>query len=381
MAEHILGVVTTRGRYGTTLPLTLAAIAAQTRPPDTFLLVDDNPEALREDLGKHPVLTHVLNLLVRRCKTYVVAGTGRGPHANHEMTRTCVHAKSLIWRVDDDEVPEPNVLEKLEQHLTDPAVGAVAGAVWGTTTAENRYADSSLEAVPCRNNVQWYTWPEGTVFPNCGHLHSTYLYRKDAAPFPQHLSPVGHTEETRHTIGIRLFGKRLVVDPSAITWHLQQPAGGIRNPSSRPEMWAADELDFRRWLRGLKTPMRWPVDLYAHQGLGDAWALCSVLPKILEQYKDRDRWEVRLWTAPPNEDVFAEFRDRLMVLRPSEAGKFPGVMRGPWNVYGWMQRSGFRGQLPDALLQFYRPGRQAEEDEAQVAAAQRAAAEGKGVAV
>lgn len=353
MANHITATVATRGRYGTTLPQTLAAIANQTRPPDDLLIIDDNPASERKDLLKHPVVTPILAMLTAAgVKAYVVEGLQKGPHVNHEQARQ--QAKDLIWRVDDDEIPEPEVLQCLEKHLIDnPKVGAAAGLVPVPPMTENAAASCALEDVFDCKNVQWYNWPAGTVFDNAGHLHSSYLYRKHAAQFRTDLSPVGHCEESFHTIDMVRNGWRLVIDTNVTTWHCRQPTGGIR-VHNHQEWYEQDFAKFVDWCKTLPVKWRRTCNVLATAGVGDVWAAATVMPKIIEYQRARGV-SVRIFCRPDDMPLFAGFAgDGVTVRELNDVLKYE--LRHDGNIYAWMARDSYKGGLPGAFVHYYTEG-------------------------
>ena len=327
---HILAEICTRGRYDTTLPLAVQAVINQTRPPDALLIVDDNPPETRlEKLEKHPLLDAIL----ASAGSIVVAeahGPGKGPHVNHEFARTCPEAKGLIWRVDDDEVPSPDVLERLEKLLlSDKKIGAAGGLVLSPgMPGVNPYASSALEDMFWCKNRQWYR-QEAVPF-EAGHLHSTYLYRKNAARYPKGLSAVGHCEETWHTAEMRRRGFHLWVDPLAVTRHYRQVNGGIRSQSGD---YAGDEAKFRVWLEKNKVRLRKIVPVIIAQGLGDCYAGLQALPDILKFHKDAD--EVLVFVRPEQLVAFTQFAGgKVSVLPAGEMAHY--AFKVDANVYaGW----------------------------------------------
>lgn len=360
--SHVLAEVCTRGRYHTTLPLTLQALAHQTRPPDALLLVDDNPQPI--DLMTDPVLGQVLSMAARVFPVRVVPGCG-APHLNHETARTHEWARELVWRVDDDEVPEPDVLGNLLPHIESfPDVGAVGGAVLQPGAGANPHASSALEDIHHCLNVQWYGWPQGTVFENVGHLHSSYLYRKDAAPYPSDLSPVSHTEETQHTVRIRLGGERLVVDGTTVTWHYKQASGGIRT-AARAEWFREDEQKFKIWLGKQGVSWRRRLAVVTAQGIGDAFCCLGVLPGVLQSWRGFLHEALVFVRA----DLLGVFRTHLSTVDVGFPVRvFPNEDTALWylpgehNIYNWMGRVGFQGRMEEAVRARYSKEVAVEED-------------------
>lgn len=353
---HVLCEIGTRGRYDTTLPMTLVAIQNQTVLPDHLLLIDDTPVATRHpDVYKHPVLGNVLRSLAKRMGVTVIFGPGRGPQHNHEFARTSQYAKELIWRVDDDECPEPNVLQRLKDAMHhNPQLGAVAGLVLVPGEREtNPHASAALEDIPTAKNVQWYTWPKGHVFQKVDHLHSSYLYRKEAAAYPIGLSPVGHTEETQHTLRIKENGYSLQILPDVVTWHYRFSTGGIRSQTGD---YAADTEVFCSYLksRDVRFTRRFPILM--NQGLGDAFALFSVLNAIDDQAKAEGFQTMLFIRESLVEFIKPRVRNGIVTLPDSEFCLWN--FTGTFNVYDWWTKREeskhlFTGNLAAAYLAMY----------------------------
>src|SRR4030095_13951367 len=113
--------VPTKGRYGT-LALTLQAIAFQTIKNFDLIVVDDSdePRYLRE-LPEFQSVFQLLNAYDIQWK--VLFGRKLGQHFCHQMIQEDSNSE-WIWRVDDDEIPEPDVLRRLLSHAG-KSVGAV----------------------------------------------------------------------------------------------------------------------------------------------------------------------------------------------------------------------------------------------------------------
>ena len=346
---HILCEICTRGRYGTTLPATLQSIMSQSRRPDTVMIVDDNPPAERCDLSKIPFYHGILTAMASFMKVIVIPGKG-APQCNHEMVRLHEDAKELIWRVDDDECPEVDVLKTLEQHLLDPKVGAAAGLVLHPPgIEENEYASSQLEDIDYSKNIQWYRWKDNPVFSNVGHLHSSYLYRKTIAPFSQTLSAVGHSEETQHSIQIGMAGYRLVVDTSVVTWHYREPNGGIRSHST--ECYQHDEANFKEFLTTLPVTYKKHVHIVGAQGIGDCFALLSVMPDIIKSWEGKTD-AIHVFVKEPFVQLFSRYLSDTVKV-------FPRPVLDLWwdkeqhNIYCWIQEAQHVGTLAEAYKQRY----------------------------
>ena len=102
--------IPTKNRYST-LVLTLQSVALQTVKPDSVIIVDDTDNPT--DLRTLPEYQSVFQLFDAKGVAWqVVFGRKFGQHHSHQMVQEMA-ATDFIWRIDDDEVAEPNVLEEL----------------------------------------------------------------------------------------------------------------------------------------------------------------------------------------------------------------------------------------------------------------------------
>lgn len=100
-------------------------IINQSRLPDKLVIFDDNEE--KTDLRNIPTYRQIFQTLDRKLIAWeVVFGEAKGQHFNHEKANRM--GFEWVWRVDDDCVPEFDVLEKLLE-VTDESVGAVGSSI------------------------------------------------------------------------------------------------------------------------------------------------------------------------------------------------------------------------------------------------------------
>jgi GT2 family glycosyltransferase len=123
--DKVLCSVATRGRYQTTLPLTLNAIINQTKKVDKLIIFDDNDEP--QDMRNELVYSYFFQMLdIKGIQWEWLYAQKKGQHHIHQMANTM--GFDWVWRVDDDAIPEPNVLQTLFNY-TSKKVGAVGGAI------------------------------------------------------------------------------------------------------------------------------------------------------------------------------------------------------------------------------------------------------------
>lgn len=265
----ILAFVPTKNRYDS-LAMTIQSIAMQTKKPDKVLIYDDGEH---KDLREEPIYTYLFKLLDSLgIKWGVIFGEGKGQHFGHQLAN--MHGYDLVWRIDDDEIAEPNVLEVLFNKMSSD-VGAVAGAVI-MPRGETPGGTSKLLDIFSSPNIQWSTNnPPSEV----DHLYSSFLYRAGIANYNLQLSPVAHREETLFTLELKSKGYRLLFTPEAITYHFRQEKGGIRE-HGQAFFFEHDERIFKNYLEsnGIKV-------ISLNGGLGDHLAFLNIIPDLFKKYK------------------------------------------------------------------------------------------------
>ncbi len=336
--------VSTRNRYNTTLPLCLTAIATQTVPPVELIIYDDGEH---KDLRTDPLYQSIFSLFnIRGIEWKVLFADGEGQVKNHQKALTDAKG-DLIWRLDDDCIPNNDVLEKYLELMTDD-VAAVGGIVADPKNGlkYNRLASSRIEDIYLGLNEQWYLQDE---ILDVDHLYSTFVFRKSAGThgYDEDLSRVGHREETMFTYEMKRAGWKLKVHPAAITWHYHCPTGGIRD-NTKEEMWKWDEKIFaykmKQW--GVKSSRIFTVVL--NNGLGDHYAFKSILPEIIESQKKND--VAKIVIACCNPDVFAGVNG-VNLISIAEASHFGNLDR--YDIYKWMIDHNWRGSLTEAFRRMY----------------------------
>ena len=320
--NKVLCSVATRGRYFTTLPLVLNAIINQTRPVDKLVIFDDNDEP--QDMRKEMIYSYFFQMLdIKGIAWEWLFADKKGQHHIHQ--RANMMGYDLVWRCDDDAIPEPNVLENLIKHF-DRRVGAVGGSVLtppympDTSNSTGRIDDIDKEP-----NIQW-----GMINAsrNVDHLHCTFLYRAGIVDYNLGLSRVAHREETLFTYGLAQKGWQIKVVPDAVTWHMKNPEGGIRS-ETKEEMFHHDEQIFRNTLA-----YRHKTIVVLNCGLGDHLVFSRVLPLI------------------PNAEVFTCYPEIVPGKSIAEAQHLFGDI-DYWNVYKKMDQWKWKDSLENAYRKLY----------------------------
>jgi hypothetical protein len=195
----------------------------------------------------------------------------KGQHYIHQRANTMGY--DWVWRVDDDAIPEPNVLENLYFHTT---YNLNTGAVGGSILTPPSNFDTSLstgknEHISIEPNIQWEKIKNSKKVE---HLHCSFLYRAGVYDYNLGLSRVAHREETLFTYGLHQKGYDIHVVPNAVTWHMKNPGGGIRS-ETKAEMYDHDEQIFRNFIRFNDKTI-----VVLNCGMGDHLVFTHVLPYI-----------------------------------------------------------------------------------------------------
>jgi hypothetical protein len=314
--------VATRGRYLTTLPLVLNAIINQTMPVDKLVIFDDNDEP--QDMRKEMIYQYFFQMLdIKGIAWEWLYADKKGQHHIHQRANTMGY--EWVWRVDDDAIPEPNVLEELYK-FTGPSTGAVGGQVLTPPyMPDTNEVTGKIDNIDSEPNVQWGKF---NIARQVEHLHCTFLYRAGMCDFNLGLSRVAHREETLFTYGLHQKGYINWVVPNAVTWHMKNPEGGIRS-ETKEEMYHHDEQIFRNTLA-----YRDKTIVVLNCGLGDHLVFSHVLPAI------------------PNAEVFTCYPEVVPGKSIAEAQHLFGDI-DYWNVYKKMDQWKWKDSLENAYRKLY----------------------------
>lgn len=263
--KEILCSISTRGRYDTTLPLTLISVINQTKKPDKLVIFDDNDQP--KDLREVQHYMYIFQLLdIKGIQWEFVFAERKGQHYNHQRANSMGY--KWVWRLDDDTIAEPNVLETLYSHVNDE-VGAVGGSILTPPHTSSINSTGLIENIN-EPSIQWGTI---TQKKEVDHLHCSFLYRAGITDYCLSLSRVAHREETLFTYELKLKGYKNYVVPDAITWHLKNKDGGIRDGVQ--EMYLHDDKIFNAKMK-LKDHTIVVLDC----GMGDHVMFKQILPEI-----------------------------------------------------------------------------------------------------
>lgn len=318
--------IATRGRYFTTLPLVLNAVINQEWLPNKIVIFDDNDEP--QDMRKEFIYQHFFDIMnTKGIEWEWLFAEKKGQHYIHQRANdmACQEGFDWVWRVDDDCIPEANVLKKLFTYAINvPKVGAVGGSIL-TAPLKQVNSTGKIQYIDVEPNIQWNFIEKSTEVE---HLHCSFLYRSGIHDFNLGLSRVAHREETLFTWGIHKKGFQVLAIKDANSWHLRNPQGGIRSETKK-EMFEHDENIFRNFLF-----YRNHTIVVLNSGLGDHIVFSHVLPDI------------------PNPLVFTCYPEIVQGKSIAEAKALFGDI-DQWNIYKKMDQWKWKGSLEDAFRKLY----------------------------
>lgn len=319
----VLCSVATRGRYFTTLPLVLQAILNQTTLPDKLVIFDDNDEP--QDMRQEMIYQYFFQMLdIKKVKWEWLFAGKKGQHHIHQQANTMGY--DWVWRVDDDCIPEPNVLGNLLGYISLDDIGAVGGAILTPPlNMDCSLSTGKVENIDTEPNIQW-NHIKRTI--EVEHLHCSFLYRSGVHDYNLGLSRVAHREETLFTYGLHQKGYKILAIPHAESLHMKNPQGGIRS-ETRQEMYAHDEKIFRN-IVGLSDK----IIVVLNNGLGDHIVFSHILPDI------------------PNPVVFTCYPEIVPGRSIAEAQALFGDI-DQWNIYKKMCDWKWTDSLENAYRKLY----------------------------
>lgn len=345
----VTAVVSTRNRYHTTLPMCIMSIITQARIPEKLVIYDDGDH---KDLRNDPVFKHIFQLCEQRnIQWEVLLGSGEGQVKNHQHSLDNA-TTDLIWRLDDDNYAEADVLLTLEKYIQDKRTAAVGGRVCLPRILNipmpSVVGYNKIDEILYGINAQWYNHTGFDYMP-VDHLYSSFLYKvaagKSIGGYRKDLSRVGHREETLFTFGMKASGDwDLYFVPDTITLHLEQSMGGIRD-NTKKEMWQHDEEIFLLELASRGVKPRYPFVIVLDNGLGDHYAFLSILDEIKAMRKHND-----IVIANCYPEVFDN--QGIKSISIADAIYWFGNL-DMYNIYKWMDARNWKGHITDAFRVMY----------------------------
>ena len=317
--KNILCSISTKGRYDTTLPMAIQSVLSQTVLPDKLVIFDDNddPKDLRNVQHYH----YLFRMMEEKGLPWqIIFGPKKGQHHNHQMANLMGY--EWVWRLDDDTVAEPNVLESLLSYAT-PEVGAVGGSVLTPPFIKGLQSTGKIDDIE-EQSIQWDYIRQ---LKEVDHLHCSFLYRAGIQDYNLALSRAAFREETLFTYGLKQKGYTIIVVPDTITWHLKNQTGGIR--TNTKEMFDADDKIFRNFLKYRDNTI-----VVLDCGMGDHIVFNHVVRKI------------------KNPEIFSCYPDIVPGRSIAEAIELFGDI-DPFNVYRKMDQWNWKDSLENAFKKLY----------------------------
>jgi hypothetical protein len=318
---RILCSVATKGRYFTTLPLVLTAIANQSIKPDKLIIYDDNDEPL--DMRSESIYQHIFSMLDAKGIVWEWQfADKKGQHHIHQ--RANLSGFDWVWRVDDDAIPDSNVLETLMRYI-DEDVGAIGGSIITHQAINTIESTGLIENINNEPHPQWGFIREPKEVQ---HLHCSFLYRAGVYDYNLGLSRVAHREETLFTYGLHQKGYKLLIVPNAITWHFKNPQGGIRSETNQT-MYKHDEQVFRNFMTYKDHTI-----VILNCGMGDHIVFSHVLPFIKNPI---------IFSCYPEIVPGLSIQDAYFTFRDLDH----------WNIYKKMDQWQWQDSLENAFRKLY----------------------------
>lgn len=333
--NEILCSISTRGRYFSSLPIAISAVINQSKKIDKLNIYDDNDFDQRIDLRNNEVYLSLFYMMdMKGIEWEVIYGKGLGPHHNHEHANQTGY--TFIWRVDDDLIPEFDVLEKLyDCMIHDEKTGAVGGSIitpsWNLSAEDKNLASGKISDIFHTPNKQWF---DISAIESVEHLHCSYLYRSGVISFNLNLSTKAHREETLHSYGLTRAGYNNFIVPCT-SWHLKLNEGGIRSMRGDVELYAHDDDIFKNYIN-----VGYLVVL--DNGLGDHIIFQKVLPKLKSKYG-------KITIAACYPEVFED--DDVKLISIDLAKRLTNVDQ--FNVYKYMAGEKWSTTIELAYCQLY----------------------------
>ena len=321
--SKVLCSIATRGRYQSTLPLVLQAVINQTWLPNKVVIFDDNDEP--QDMRQEFIYQHLFKQMqIKGIEWEWLFAEKKGQHHIHQKANLMGY--EWVWRVDDDCVPEPTVLQSLYSHASQiDNVGAVGGAIITGQPINAVNSTGLIKNINLEPNIQW-DFIKG--IREVEHLHCSFLYRAGVHDFNTGLSRVAHREETLFTYGLYQKGYKILAVPYATSWHMKNPQGGIR-AETNGEMYHHDEQIFRNHLSYSGRTI-----VVLNGGLGDHIGFSRILPEI------------------HNPIVFGCYPEIIESDSIAKAQQLFGSL-DQWNIYAKMDQWKWTDSLENAYRKLY----------------------------
>lgn len=354
---EVVAYICTKDRYHN-LYVAIMAVLGQTQKPEGLIIFDDSKHTF--DLRTSSEWDALFYLLDHSgiIWHYIYTG-GVGQVRNHNKAiDMCL--SEFLWRIDDDTIPQNDVLKKLYSHISvDEEVGAVGGKILthkiGFPVLKCSSYIADIHRMP---NLQLATDAE-SVYKNVEHLHCSFIYKRDTGVrYNDKLSEVGHREETLFSYGLYKADYKLIVDLSAVTLHTKSPMGGIRSQEYNKDesMFMHDEDIFlseigediiKKKILAKETNL-----VILDNAIGDHYVFKQVMPNIIKA-----RGRITLAVCYP--EVFEEYiqpNEHVQIISIEDARSIVESMKmtmSAFNIYAYMQNNKWTKSLAEAYEALY----------------------------
>lgn len=196
-----------------------------------------------------------------------VTGTNQCDSYNAGLAHAIKHGYKYCMGGDDDIIYEPGWMNKGIKHMKDESdLGVCAGitlipvySLASQTVGQG--VDPEIEKSPgfdgtlANGRYEHFVYVPTYKTPiYCEHVYGGWFFRPvDAAKvrgFPTYLSPLGFRGEGFVQTAIFFLGKRMMVDPTMISWHYQSPCGGLRfDHMTRAELVKKDDIYWEKFIQ------------------------------------------------------------------------------------------------------------------------------------
>ena len=342
--------VNTKGRYDTTLSMTLMSIVNQSMLPDEIILVDDNHPSERIDLRESDIYAKILRLFdLKGIKWRVIFGDGVGIASNHQKVLDLVET-DYVWRIDDDEYAEYDVLEKIYNTVI-KGYGAVGCKIHIPYHILEYKESDYYNKVDVNSNYDVTTAIEWTTFTkdvDAEHLFSSFIYdvekARDSGGYVTDLTVVGHKEETLFTYRMYKHEYKLRVISNAKIWHFHT-SGGVRTYDSEKLFTICDDIAFNYFKLWNDISLKNKQVVILDGGIGDNYGFKMILKDLLKKKN------VILFTHYP--DVFTNIKSKKFEVYDMDIAKGVGFNFSKYNIYRYMQEEKWKGNVVDAYKKMY----------------------------
>jgi hypothetical protein len=301
------------------LPLCIRAVSNQTILPDKVHIYNHGKEIVKNSL-----FSFIFNELSEKNIDSLIIPTRSICHSHQSANSTDF---DIVWRLNEDTLPESDVLERLIGHW-DTETGAVGGAVVkpgnnfsgiGTGQLRDIYEDMP-DIQDNRGILKW----------EVDYLRHSFIYRPDIVPYPTNLSPLGLYGDVIFSYRLKASGYKIIVDNSITTWYYKQK-------NDHNDFFVENDLKIFN-----DTMSEWGYKIIRLDlGLGDHIAFANLVPEMIKKYK-------RVFIGCSYDEVFVDWADMISIIPYDVAKKFCTE-----NVYDWMKNNNWKKDIISAYRKMY----------------------------